>query len=574
MSGKTRLFVTNQLQFLKFCDSVVALGGGTVVEQGNFADLIANENGEVTRLLKEASKDGSGSSGKNSSQDKTKAPAEKEQSKDAPAGPIKEAAALVTKEERAIGAVSWSVYKKYLQAGGGYFKFGLVYFGFMLSVGNALANSAWVSYWTSDSPDYERHTEAFYLSLFFALSVTLGVFTFIRAFLLARFGVAASESLHRNLLDSILRAPQSFYDTTPLGRILSRFSKDLYSIDVELADYFDFFLFCSLQVVTSLSTIMFVTPWFGVAIVPLGFLYFKILNYFREVARETKRLESVSRSPVYAHFSETLGGLTTIRAYGQPARFISDFEEKVDNNTKAYYNNKGADRWLSVRLELIGSVVAGLAAAFSSNVAISDSVAGQESDSNFASLAGLSLTLAISLTGLLNWCVRSFAQLEAGMNACERVIHYTENIQREAATSSDELEAEMNLTKNDPSPPPSNPSLYAMAMNNGKAARISSEWPEKGEIVLNNLKMRYRPETPLVLKGLNVKIAGGERIGVVGRTGKSTYTLTVAKQYCIHLTVFLYFYCRFGKEFSLAYSLAFSGTNAGRWRGIQSAHRD
>jgi len=197
---------------------------------------------------------------------------------------------------------------------------------------------------------------------------------------------------------------------------------------------------------------------------------------------------------------------------------MEDFEGKVDENTKAYYNNKSADRWLSVRLELIGSTVAGLAAIFAVQVVVSGATAGQQSDSEFASLAGLSLTLAISLTGLLNWCVRSFAQLEASMNACERVLYYTDNIQREAPWTGKELE--MKAATSDTPPSPSDPSEFAVAANGDKAAAITPDWPNKGEIVLSNLKMRYRPETPLVLKGLNVAIAGGERIGVVGRTGK------------------------------------------------------
>ena len=151
-----------------------------------------------------------------------------------------------------IGEVSWSVYKKYLKAGGGFLKFAVIFFCYCLSIGNGLASTSWISYWTSDG-QYTRHSQSFYLGIFFGLSVTLGIVTFARSFLLARFGVSASESLHRNLLDSILRAPSSFFDTTPLGRILSRFSKDLYSIDIELAEQMDFFLFCALQVVSSVE---------------------------------------------------------------------------------------------------------------------------------------------------------------------------------------------------------------------------------------------------------------------------------------------------------------------------------
>jgi ATP-binding cassette subfamily C (CFTR/MRP) protein 1 len=300
MKGKTRLLVTNQIQFLNSCDTVVALRKGEIIETGTFTDLIANEKSEVNRLLAKSSM-GKSKKAKETKVEELAIVKKPEQAAD----PMihKEKKALVSKEERNIGAVSLSVYLKYIKAGGGYGKFALVYIGFMLSVANGLATSAWVSYWTTD-PTYENNSEAFYLGIYFMLAVTLGIVTFVRAFLLASFGVRASETLHINLLNSVLRAPQSFFDTTPLGRILSRFSKDIYSIDLELADMLDFFLFCTLQVLTSLGTILFVTPWFGVAIIPLGFLYIQILNYFREVSRETKRLDSIARSPVYAHFSE------------------------------------------------------------------------------------------------------------------------------------------------------------------------------------------------------------------------------------------------------------------------------
>lgn len=301
MEGKTRLFVTNQIQFLRFCDTVVALKRGEVVEHGTFTDLVANENGEVKRLLADSS------SGQQASQSKTKTSGEESGSGDgkkaAPKVADNKAKTLTTKEEQMIGGVSTLVYKNYLKAGGGYLKFGLVYSGFVLACLNTIATTSWISYWTSDA-DYENHSQAFYLGFFFMLAVTLGLVTFVRSFLLVRFGIDASETLHRNLLNSIMRAPQSFFDTTPLGRILSRFSKDFYSIDVELADFFDFFLFTSLQVIFVLASVVYVTPWFAIAILPMGVIYFRILNFFREVARSTKRLDSISRSPVYAHFSE------------------------------------------------------------------------------------------------------------------------------------------------------------------------------------------------------------------------------------------------------------------------------
>jgi ATP-binding cassette subfamily C (CFTR/MRP) protein 1 len=225
MEGKTRLFVTNQIQFLRFCDSVVALKRGEVVEHGTFTDLVANEKGAVKRLLAESS------SGQQASQRKSKTSEKESKSGDGAKATPKEVAGtkaktLTTKEEQVIGGVSALVYKNYLKAGGGYLKFGFVYCGFVLSSLNQVATTSWISYWTSDAK-YEKHSQAFYLSFFFMLALTLGLVTFVRSFLLVRFGIDASETLHHNLLNSIMRAPQSFFDTTPLGRILSRFSKDV-----------------------------------------------------------------------------------------------------------------------------------------------------------------------------------------------------------------------------------------------------------------------------------------------------------------------------------------------------------
>jgi ABC-type multidrug transport system fused ATPase/permease subunit len=212
--------------------------------------------------------------------------------------------------------------------------------------------------------------------------------------------------------------------------------------------------------------------------------------------------------------------LETIRAYGESARFKEDFDNRIDASTRASYNTKSAERWLSVRLEMIGSSIAGLAAFFACHVVVSGS-----DNLNFASLAGLSLTFAISVTSLLNFCVRSFANLEAAMNAVERVIYYTENIPQEAPRTFEELEDKARDAKD---PSPSNPSVYAVIAMGGKAETVSSDWPTRGEITLNNLKMKYRPDTPLVLKGLSVTIKAGERVGVVGRTGSGKSSLLLA----------------------------------------------
>jgi len=520
MSGKTRLLVTNQLQFLSQCDHVVVLRKGEVMEDGTATELLANKESEMNRLLAKLS-------GKSSN----KVVKEESAKEDKSTGDGKSTIAtskknkLLTKEERNVGAVAASVYLKYIKAGGGYVRFAFVYVAYVFTAANSAASVAWVSFWTAD-PNYQSHSKEFYLGMYFLLAVTLGIFTFMRSYLLAYFGVKASERLHNNLLKSILRAPMSFFDTTPIGRILSRFSKDVYSVDLELDNSIDFVIFCTLTIVVSLLSIIVVTPWFGVAVIPLGFIYFQYLQYFRAVSRETKRLDSISRSPVYAQFSETLGGLSTIRAYGEPDRFKNEFEGKVNTNTQALYNNKSAERWISTRLELLGSAIAGITAVLAVNLVISNSGGGIGGGAPVASLAGLSLTYAISVTSLLQWTVRTFSNMENAMNATERMLFYTEETPEEAPFTSSEYFSDKTRFSRDSEN--RKPYTVAAASAGGKSETVSSDWPQTGSIEIKNLYMKYRKGTPMVLKGLNVDIKGGERVGVVGRTGSGKSSLLLS----------------------------------------------
>ena len=556
LKGTTRILVTNQLNLLSQCDHVVVVGApsgdsaGTIEEQGTFDELVAkgldfadllakfvgdnNDSSEedpaadgvkdtVDDAGKTASSDGESTDTKSGGEEdeastaadddgpRVRAPSERtllKRKNMTNSGGKDTAKGLIQAEEKSVGSVPARIYVKYLRAAGGLCMFAFSYFLFVAATANNLMSIQWVGMWSADATGgnftniatgnvtlqlpYSQQTFAFYLVGYALVAVSLGVVTFFRTAFLAVMGVKASINLHGRLTESVMRAPTSFFDTTPIGRIVSRFSKDIHSMDEELTNYFDFFLFCSLFVLATLATITFVTPWFGIAAVCALFVYVAVINYFRQVSRESKRLESVARSPVYAHYSETLGGTPTIRAYGVTDRFLTENAAKMDVSIEGYYANKVADRWLSVRLELLGAFI-GMGAAL---LVVGTTVQNRESgilDPAFSGLAGLSLTYAISVTGLLNWTVRSFAQLEAAMNCTERIFFYIDNVPQEAAATS--------------------------------ATPPAKDWPHTGKIELNNLRMKYRDDTPMVLKGLNLTFEGGERVGIVGRTGSGKSSL-------------------------------------------------
>lgn len=231
------------------------------------------------------------------------------------------------------------------------------------------------------------------------------------------------------------------------------------------------------------------TPAFAALIVPLGALYLYIQRYYLRTSRELKRLDSVSRSPIYAHFQESLSGMSTIRAYNQQKRFEMENEWRVDANLRAYYPSISANRWLAVRLEFLGSVIILAAAGF----AIISVATHSGIDAGWV---GLAMSYALQITQSLNWIVRQTVEVETNIVSVERVLEY-------AALPSEAPEV---ISKNRP----------------------PISWPSQGAVAFNNYSTRYRPGLDLVLKNINISIKPKEKIGVVGRTGAGKSSLTLA----------------------------------------------
>jgi ATP-binding cassette, subfamily C (CFTR/MRP), member 1 len=212
-------------------------------------------------------------------------------------------------------------------------------------------------------------------------------------------------------------------------------------------------------------------------------------KYYLRTSRELKRLDSVSRSPIYAHFQESLGGITTIRAYRQQQRFALENEWRMDGNLRAYFPSINANRWLAVRLEFIGSVII-LAAATFATISLSTG------SGLTPGMVGLAMSYALQITQSLNWIVRQTVEVETNIVSVERVLEYA-NLPSEAPEV---------IFKNRP----------------------NISWPAHGAVALQNYSTRYREGLDLVLKNINLDIKSREKIGVVGRTGAGKSSLTLA----------------------------------------------
>jgi len=268
----------------------------------------------------------------------------------------------------------------------------------------------------------------------------------------------------------------SFFDTTPLGRITNRFSKDVDTMDNALTDSFRMFFMTMAQIIAVFALIIAYFYYFAIALGPLFIMFLFAASYYRSSAREIKRHEAVLRSVVFSRFSEAVVGVSTIRAYGLQDQFARKVRDAVDIMDGAYFLTFSNQRWLSVRLDAIGTILV-----FVTGILVVTSRFNVN-----PSTAGLVLSYILSVVQMIQFTVRQLAEVENNMNSTERIHYYGTKLEEEAPLHTIE---------------------------------VRPTWPELGEIVFSDVQMRYREGLPLVLQGLTMHVKAGERIGVVGRTG-------------------------------------------------------
>ncbi|CAJ0899218.1 6026_t:CDS:10 [Entrophospora sp. SA101] len=452
---------------------------------------------------------------------------------------------LIKEEERAKGTVKLNIYLKYFNANGNLLFWIMVIFLFFTTRAAQIIESWWLKIWSSSSskdprnvtqqlfnmttyninndndnnnvllydlssvPDFDlddsnyyllpsitnnnyttirgdNHDVDYYFNIYVLITMASVVLGIMRFLWLYYGSLRASRNLYEQLLHRVIRAPLRFFDTTPVGRILNRFSKDFETIDSILIGDLALFLNNVIMMISTVMVITAITKEFLIASSLFGILYIIVGSLYAKASRELKRIDSVTKSPLYSHFGETLLGITTIRAFGAKKKFMIDMLTKIDNNHRPFYLMWCVNRWLSIRFNVIGSFLSFLAGLF---VLLNI-------DHIDAGLAGLSLSFAMTFSKQIMWSVRKYTALEMSLNAVERIDEFL-HIPQEA-------------------PEIVNP-------------RPPAAWPHSGNIQFENVEVKYAPDLEPVLHHISFNIHGQEKIGLVGRTGsgKSTISLTL-----------------------------------------------
>lgn len=542
MTGRTCILVTHNLQLCApSSDYVVVLDNGRIVVQGKSDEVIkSGKLGEEIQKSKPISTapsrvpsrvpssvgeeeqtngeiDGANGNGTATKKDKKKPPPQQN----------------AMDEGKVTGRVKWSVMKLYLSSMGPWWFWVVALIVFNSQQLSTVAIQAWVRQWANqyvaersthnsamhalrtsmskfgnvdftqnaspvDQADFTTTDQnsfnttmsnvniVYYLSILAIIGVISAGTALARDLWLFFGSLTASRDIHSRLVRSVFRAKFKFFDVTPLGQLMNRFSKDLEAIDQDIAPTAISVMSCGLSLLVTVVLITFITPGFLIAAFFIGILFYCVFVFYLRASRDLKRLESVNRSPLFQQFGETLSGMTTIRAYGEERRFIRDNLQKINTQSRPFIFLWSCNRWLALRADLLGDMVA-----FAAGVFIILSLGKVD-----AGAAGMSLTYAMNFTENLLWLVRNYADNEQNMNSMERVKEYLE-VEQEA----DEI---VETNRPDPS------------------------WPAKGAVEFTDYSTRYRSDLAPVLRNINLTINPTEKVGIVGRTGAGKSSLTLA----------------------------------------------
>ncbi|KAL6931193.1 related to Oligomycin resistance ATP-dependent permease YOR1 [Hanseniaspora guilliermondii] len=505
LHGKTRILATHQLNLIEHADRVLFLGSDYTYAMGTLDELLATKpdfkvlmdnfttkgisktipvlKSKKSPTLDESVKNNDEkdifntfevSSGTDSTLDEEELKLEKEREE-------RKKGRIIAKEQRAVNSIGWNVYKTYAIFGSGKkiwpLAVSIAAFSQTLNTFCTLFTTVWLSYWSEKK--FKNRSDGFYIGIYALFAFGSMITTFLAAIITFTFGLNASKKLHNQAAYKILHVPMSYIDTTPVGSIINRFSKDIDILDNELPMNLDFLLAQLFEIGGILIMAIIYLPWFAIATPFLFILLIVILDIYQSTAREVKRLESVQRSFVVNNFQESMSGLNTIKMFKMQEMFVFKNDYTINKQNEATIAFQSLQRWASNNVMLLAVTTTILICIMCSCGVFSINAAA----------TGVLINYIIQLTTSLRMLLLQSTELENFMNSTERVNNYATELEQESA---------YDVPETDP----------------------GSDWPNLNpSISFENVSMRYRKNLPLILKNLNFEIKAGEKIGICGKTG-------------------------------------------------------
>ncbi|KAK6934570.1 ABC transporter-like, ATP-binding domain [Dillenia turbinata] len=492
LATKTVIYVTHQIEFLHAADLILVMKDGKITQAGKYHEILHSETDfmELVGAHRQAlsaldSIQLSSSSGESHTGDNVidgESQKDDQKSTQDDVGPKGQ---LVQEEEREKGKVGFPVYWKYLTTAyrGAFLPvilLGEIFFQFLQIVSNY-----WMAWATPATVNTEPPVPAFtLLYVYVILAVACSCCILLRDTVLVTVGYKTATILFNKMHHCIFRAPMSFFDSTPSGRILNRASTDQSAVDLSIPYQIASFAYAMIQLIGVVVFMSHVAWQVFIVFIPVIAACIWYQQYYLPSARELSRLIGVSKAPLIQHFSESISGSTTIRGFNQESRFQDRNMELIDKYSRPKFYNSGAMQWLCFRLDLLSSVTFGFSLfllVFLPEGFIDPSI------------AGLAVTYGLTLNSLQEWAVWALCDVENRIISVERIFQYSL------------LESE--------------PPLVC------EANRPDTKWPSQGEVQFHDLQVRYAPQLPLVLRGLTCTLVGGMKTGIVGRTGSGKSTL-------------------------------------------------
>ncbi|TMW67880.1 hypothetical protein Poli38472_007552 [Pythium oligandrum] len=399
---------------------------------------------------------------------------------------------LIEEEDRSEGRVAGQVFMSYYRAVGGFPVLFVVIMSQILWQACEITSSFWLSDWSTDATNTSNDTvsETYRIEVYTALGVSSALMVVVRALIVSWSGLGASKRLFDRMTHSLIHAPMKFFDAIPIGRILNRYTNDVADVDITVPLGFGTFFASLFSVGCTVATTAMIIQWKGLFLIPIIVLYVVIAQFYLAPAREIMRLLKTIEAPVYSHLSESIEGGLVIRAFGHNhvSRFESAVDYKINTANKAWYAYLCVTQWFALHIRLLGSVLVFVVAY--SLILLHASLS--------SAIIGLAFSYILKASQSVEGIVHAWSNVETAMVSPERMQQYIDN----------EQEAPQRISSMDP---PTSPA-----------------WPSSGSIQFKNVSFRYKESGRLVLKNLDFSVYGGEKIGVVGRTGAGKSSLTMA----------------------------------------------